>query len=267
MEKEYYIYAWYYKSSGVIFYIGKGKKLRYCDTKHSRNAYFKNILSSHKDDVDVKFLYIGLSDNEAAELERKLIHEYWDKGECKANFHEGGYGGNTGNYDNPERSRRLSESAKKRTGEKNPMFGKTHTKEVREFLSAINKGKKLTPEHIEKLKASNTGRGKSQEEREAISKRLKGRKMSETQYKKMIDRERKYLYIITNNDKEIKVCHSLKDLERYCDTLGLSRTITEKIMKGIWQPKFTRHMHLKNIKIIRIEKGVSTKGDECNPVE
>lgn len=267
MENVYYIYAWYYKSSGEIFYIGKGKNLRYCDTTHSRNAYFKNILNAHKEDVDVKFLHEGLSGDEAADLERKLIHEYWDKGQCKANFHEGGYGGNTGNYNNPERSRKLSESAKKRTGEKNPMFGRTHTKEVREFLSLINKGKKLTPEHIEKLKASNRGRKKSQEERDAISRRFKGTKMSPEQYKKMMERECRYLYIVTDNGVEIKVCHSLKDLEKYCDGLGMSRSITSRLIKGKWEPKFKKHMHLSGIKITRIEKGVSTMGDECNPVE
>ena len=54
MKKEYYVYAYYFKSDGHIFHIGKGTGNRYLDTKHSRNCYFKSIIAKHGDDVAVK---------------------------------------------------------------------------------------------------------------------------------------------------------------------------------------------------------------------
>ena len=53
MKKEYYVYAYYFKSDGHIFHIGKGTGNRYLDTKHSRNCYFKSIIAKHGEDVAV----------------------------------------------------------------------------------------------------------------------------------------------------------------------------------------------------------------------
>ena len=105
---DYYVYAWYYKDSGKYFHIGKGKNNRYKERKVHRNQFFRNVLNKEGSNVDVKILYKNLSENEAFNLERKLIHYYWSIGECKTNLHEGGCGGNTGNYNNPERSQKLS---------------------------------------------------------------------------------------------------------------------------------------------------------------
>ena len=98
MVAEYYVYAYYFKSTGEIFYIGKGKGDRYSYVGKYRNKFFLNILSKHSDDVDVRFLEENLTNKEACSLEKRLIAEYWAIGQCKANLHEGGEGGNTGNY-------------------------------------------------------------------------------------------------------------------------------------------------------------------------
>lgn len=42
MDKEFYVYRWYYKDTNETFHIGKGKGNRYKETKQSRNQYFKN---------------------------------------------------------------------------------------------------------------------------------------------------------------------------------------------------------------------------------
>ena len=184
-DKKYYIYAWYYIDTEEVFYIGKGTGDRYIDAKHSRNVYFKNIVNSAN--VDVKFLFDNLTNKEALDLERKLIHEYWDNGECKANFHEGGCGGYTGKYDDPERSRKLSEAAKKRIGPLNSNYGNKWTQEQRDKLSAKNKGVcHLTPEHIEKLRKINTGRIVSEKTRKKLSDINRGKNISKYQIKCLV---------------------------------------------------------------------------------
>lgn len=271
-EKVYYVYMYYFKSTGEVFYIGKGKNYRYKSMVH-RNQLFLNILNKYSDDVDVKFYKTNLTEKESLKLERKLIYEFWNKGECRANFHEGGCGGNTGNYDSPERHRKLSEFGKTRTGKNNPMWGKTHTHEVKKFLSEINKGKKLSEEHKEKLIIANTGRKKSEHELEVCRRNFQigARKMKEhsTSYEKMMESLCEFKYEVYLNDKKQYECLGHSALEKYCnDVLKISRTIMWNIIKTHnWKPKFKKHMHLKTLDIVRIDRSVSTNPDECKGVE
>lgn len=94
----FYVYAWYYKNNGHIFYIGKGVNERYKEKTRSRNEYFKNIVNKHLQDIEVKFLYENLTEDEAWALEKESILYYKQLDQCEANFHNGGKGGNTHNY-------------------------------------------------------------------------------------------------------------------------------------------------------------------------
>lgn len=94
----FYVYAWYYKTNNHIFYIGKGVNNRYKELKQSRNEYFKNIINKHFQEIDVKLLYENLSEEKAWQQEKEAIAYYKKLGQCEANFHEGGLGGNTHNY-------------------------------------------------------------------------------------------------------------------------------------------------------------------------
>lgn len=255
MEKEYYIYMWYYKNSGEVFYIGKGKNNRYKKLKQSRNEYFKNIINKEKDNVDVKFYKTKLLEKEALDLERQLIHEYWDKGQCKANFHEGGSGGNTGKYSDPERSRKLSESAKKRIGAKNPMYGKHHSEETKAKLRKINLGKKLSEEHKQALIKANIGRKKTPAEIERIRNLNLGKKMKPEVKQKMIESLCPFEYKIYLNNELKYTCLGHTALWKYCkEEFNISKTIIEKVIKKEWKPTFNKHKWLETLRIEKIER-------------
>ena len=246
---------WYFVSTNEVFYVGKGTGNRYLDVEHSRNSYFKNIINKYKEDVDVKIYKDNLSEQEAFELERKLIKEYWENGECKANFHEGGCGGNTGNYDSEERSRKLSEFAKQRIGEKHPLYGTHRSEETKEKIRVANKGKRLSREHKMKLILANTGRKKTQEEIEFITNLNKGKKMPKETYDKMMNSLCEYEYQVFVNKELVFNCLGRTELLKYCkDNFNISRTIVDQVILGDWQPKFNKHQNLKDFQIVKTRR-------------
>ena len=260
-EKRFYVYAYYLKSTGEIFHIGKGTGDRMYNKSSHRNQYFKNIIKSHSNDVDVKILIDNLTEEEAWQKEKELIAEYKSKGQCKTNFHEGGCGGYTGKYDDPERSRKLSEFAKTRTGEKNPNFNNSWSEE--QLLIASQRTKNLWQNEEWRLRQSNSRKG-----RKAWNKGLtsdvdprippspnKGKKLPQETYEKMMDKDCPYLYQVYLNEELIFENISSTKLRNFCrDHLNISRTIIEQVIKGTWIPTFKKHQHLKTLKIIRIDR-------------
>lgn len=254
-EKIYYVYAWYFKDTGEIFHIGKGKNDRCHDIKNHRNEYFLNVINKYPNNVDVKILIDGLSNDEALAKERELIKQYKEIGQCKTNIHEGGCGGNTGKYDDPERSRKLSEAASKRVGEKNSMFGKHHTIESRKKMSDANKGKHISEEHKAKLIVANTGRVKTKDEIEKIRAKQIGIPKTIDQYEKMMDKNCPYMYFVELHGKIVFQNISSNKLTIFCnEELHISSAIIWKCMNDSWQPKFKRRMHLRSLKIYRIAR-------------
>lgn len=189
-DRRFYVYMWYFIDTDEVFHIGKGTGNRYKETKSSRNDFFKNIINTHRDNVDVKIYKDGLTEQEAWDLEKALIAQYKAIGQCKTNFHEGGCGGYTGNYDNPERNRKISEALKGKPGRRgpdNPMYGKHLSDETKRKISAALKGRPFTEEHCANLARANRERQKTQEEIECIRNLNKGKKMSTETHNKMMD--------------------------------------------------------------------------------
>ena len=245
---------WYYVETNHVFYIGKGKNDRY-KQKTRRNAYFLNIVNKYGSQVAVKIYKSDLTEEEAWELEKSLIKEYKSKNECEANFHEGGRGGNTGNYKNAERSKKLSESAKKRVGNKNPMFGRHHSEDTKKKLSELNKGKKPSPQTIEAVRKANLGRKLTPKQIDAIKKRHTGKVLSKETYDKMMDSLCKFEYVILFREEEVFRCLGSTALYKYCKKVyNISKTIVNKILINVWKPIFNKHKELSDLKILKIER-------------
>ena len=236
-SKIYYVYMWYLKGTGEVFYIGKGKGNRYKSYNH-RNDEFRDIVRNNKDKIGVCFYAKNLDEESALGLERYLIYEYHCMGQCAANVHEGGCGGYTGRYDSFERSRKLSESTKARVqGKDNPMYGKTHTKEAREKISRANKGikKSFTEEHKNNLAIANRERASRMTEEERLNMPIavmnRGKKKSKEVVDKMMRSLCKYEYVVHFNDSIVYTCLGRTRLYEYCNKeFGISKSIVDRLI-------------------------------------
>lgn len=256
----FYVYAWYFKSTGHIFHIGKGTGNRYLDTVHSRNSYFKNIIEKYPDDVAVKKLAENITNEDACALERKLIAKYKAAGECETNFHEGGCGGNTGNYHSQERHDKLSAAASKRVGKLNSNYGNHWSDEQRAAQS--EKIKKAWAEHPEQFKTekflANSGWKKGNIPW-STGKTYTIGPMTEQHYLHMMQADCKYYFTVYYNDLVLYSCLGFSKLRKFFkDNFNLSRTIVEQLRTNTWKPKFNKHLKLAGLKIETIENTGNT---------
>lgn len=100
VKDKFYVYKWFIVETNEVFYIGKGINNRYKDMR-KRNPYFKNIIEKYSCNVEIIDYYDDEED--AFQNEIKYIEFYKSIGEAKANFHEGGLGGNTFKYASDEK--------------------------------------------------------------------------------------------------------------------------------------------------------------------
>jgi hypothetical protein len=108
--------------------------------------------------------------------------------------------------DPKELSRVISELNKKRVGDKNPFFGKKHSKETCELISKINSGEnhpfygKKRPEFAKKVSAALKGKPKSEEHKKALSEARMGKAT------KLVK------YIMSKDDAQFEIVN----LKQYC---------------------------------------------------
>lgn len=89
-ETKFYVYEWYNINTNYVFYVGKGCGKRYLEMKH-RNQLFKEYCLNN--DVEVRIVKKGLTEEEAFAYEAELTKLYKDKKECHCNLAKPGTGG------------------------------------------------------------------------------------------------------------------------------------------------------------------------------
>lgn len=206
MEKRYYVYEWFNKENGEVFYIGKGTRNRYSQLT-GRNNYFIDYYDTHK--CESRIVYNNLTEEEAYQKEIELIDFYRINSNFRlTNVNDGGNGnpfpsgelnpkygkgeeikGENNPFYGKNHSDRvkkiLSQKASLRTGEKNSFYRKKHSEETKQLMSTKAKvrfskkennpmyGKTHSEEARRKMSLANKGRTLSLEHRIKISEALK----------------------------------------------------------------------------------------------
>jgi hypothetical protein len=143
------VYQHIRKDTNQIFYIGIGKTEKRAYSKHDRSVLWNRYVN--KFGYNVEILHKDISWDEACNLEMFYITNYG-----RINNHTGILVNLTNGGDG--------------------IKGYLHTDETKEFLRKLKTGTKLTPEHIEIIKLSNTGRVHTQEELKKMSQSQLGKK-------------------------------------------------------------------------------------------
>lgn len=137
----FYVYKWFNKDTNEIFYIGKGCKNRYKDTR-KRNKLFLEYIKNNRCEVEI--IQNFEKEEDAFKKEYELICYYKKIGQCRCNLDDGGKGG----YEfiwTPEMKNYYSkynvmksEEQRKRMSKENPMKNPEISKKV-----ALKKNKKI----------------------------------------------------------------------------------------------------------------------------
>ncbi len=215
-KNRYYVYEWFNKETGEVFYVGKGCNNRYLQ-KSGRNQYFIDYYNEHE--CEVRKVFLNLTEKEAFDKEIELIAYYrktsnfrltneTDGGDghpfkCGEENPKYGKGYLIKGKNNPFYGKKhtikvreiISNNAKERIGEINPFFGKHHNYRTKKILSIKAK---------ERLKMSENnpmyGKNHTEEARIKMSEAKKGKTLSEEHKNKVSEAlKEKYKYEIHFN--------------------------------------------------------------------
>lgn len=119
----YYVYEWYIKDSGEIFYVGKGSNERYKVKK--RNKMFNDIVEKYE--CESRIIKEFENEQDAFKYEYERIENLKEIGQCSCNIYKGGAGG-SGEFWTDELRKEYSDNnimkadyQRKRMSKNNPM--------------------------------------------------------------------------------------------------------------------------------------------------
>lgn len=199
---DYYIYKMIHKPTGRV-YIGQRKcpagKTPETDNYHGSGIAWKNIYNTHPDECVKVVIDIATSKAAIDALECKYIAHYKSvMGEYCVNIADGGDGCSLPGDKNPffgkhhSKENRSKMSDAKR-GEKNPNFGKHFSEEHKRKIGEANRGKHLSEEARRKLSDVHKGKQLSEETRRKMSAVRKGKHFSEEHRRKISEARKAYL--------------------------------------------------------------------------
>ena len=183
-ENMFYTYA-HYKPDNSVFYIGKGQRNRAWSCRN-RNPHWRNIVAKHGEHK-VEILAHWPTEQEAFEHEVFLIDCFRNMGCAMANITNGGEG----------------------------CSGLVHTDAVKQKISQIHKGKKLSLKQIEMIRKASTGRKHSDKTKLYLTKLNKERVLTKDQKQriraahvgKQLSEETKKKISLAHIGKEMSVAH------------------------------------------------------------
>ncbi len=134
MVKDNYVYRHRRNDTNEVFYIGIGKRSRYC-SKKDRNQYWNNIVN--KVGFTPEIIANDLTRDEAVELEIFLIEIYGRKDKGLGPLVNMTNGGDSSFEMSKETKEKIRQT---KLGDKNPNYKKPLTDEAKLHLSKLNSG-------------------------------------------------------------------------------------------------------------------------------
>lgn len=134
----FYVYEWYIKDTGEIFYVGKGCGKRY-KVAYQRNQLFTNTIQQY--DCESRIIKYFNNEKDAFQYEDERINQLKKQGLCKCNIHSGGAGGSSEYWTDQLRQEysinnpMKDPEQRKRMAEQNPMKNKQTVQKVVEKKS------------------------------------------------------------------------------------------------------------------------------------
>lgn len=155
---KYIVYKCEFPSGKVyVGLTGRSLKERIKDHKNSKkNNIFHKMLRKHKNDVVWSILFETENKLEIYTKEQEFIKDLNCKWPNGYNYTDGGeyHAGYELKPFSEEHRKKISESAKNRTGSKNPFYGKTHSEKTKTKISKANKNRKVSEETKQRMSAS-----------------------------------------------------------------------------------------------------------------
>lgn len=226
LDPVYYVYHLVNPTTGMPFYVGKGKNRRcyqhLSDTmKTTRNKRLTgHIIKLRTKGIEPVILKVqeNMTEKYAYDLEELEIRKYgrigYDEGGILFNFY-------------------LANKPAPKYGELNPFYGRTHSEETKKIMSEKHKGKTHSKEAREKISKTHKGVPKSEEHRRKIGDKSRGRRhteeskaklraaaLQEDALRKNIEAKQKEWIVITPEGEELEVVN----LSDFCKERGLDRS-------------------------------------------
>lgn len=237
LNNNYYVYLFWRKDKNEVFYIGKGKDNRKNSLKN-RNKDFLEIYN--KTECYSTIYKDNLTEDEAFDLEKKLIAEYKKKGLAYTNIHVGGKGGDTLKWNPLKKQEMIKKCRAASSGENNPMYNK----HIKDFMT-----EEQWNQWLRKMKEVQKKRYEDPKEREKIGKAIKKVWEREGHKEKYHKNNSRVIYMLTDTGEIVKTFIGMEEALKF---LNLKSHTT--LLKAIRNNLKYKNYYWKREEI----KGVST---------